>query len=145
MLLDSIPTATRALARSALTLSFFTFCGCGSPAEAEHPRPDTEPASDGSAERTLEPLDEGDPLANGPETASTKPAEPEQRCAEGQCFQCGETLCPDGYYCDAASAACGWLPECIGPKFSCACLLTYLEGCSCTDDDGHPTVECPSN
>ncbi|MCA9593512.1 MAG: hypothetical protein KC776_09390 [Myxococcales bacterium] len=60
-------------------------------------------------------------------------------CDDGTCFQCGEGLCPKGFYCDekaTGGAACSWLPECAADA-SCGCVTKVLgSDCSCTEKSG---------
>lgn len=112
--------------------------GCGAPPEAETPTSQANEAPEDSGE-TSAPLIDGDPLGEDRRPASEP--DPMARCAGGQCFRCGDSLCPDGFYCDSDNA-CAWLPQCTGARSSCECLLTHLDGCTCEDSDGHPTVSC---
>lgn len=64
-------------------------------------------------------------------------------CSDGSCFECGDGICPSGFYCEAtrAGAACAWAPSCA-QKPSCACLSQQLKGCTCEEKGGGPHVKC---
>ncbi len=106
-------------------------CG-GSPApEAQSPEPTTDSATDTASVES--------------EDADEAPAKPAPRCDDGTCFECGEGLCPQGFYCDrdaAGGPACSWLPNCAKTP-TCACLKKTLgKTCTCEDGTGGPSVSC---
>lgn len=111
---------------------------CGGPSVAESPKSEGAGNENSGGADTLLPVG-GDPL--GPSEPSESPPEL-GRCDEGQCFQCGDAICPQGFYCDEALAACGWLPACTANQLTCECLTKNLSQCSCTEQDGHLTVKC---
>lgn len=115
---------------------------CGGPPDAQSPQSEPRANSDESTSRELEPpLSEGDPLEGGEERQPPAALAPLARCEGGQCFECGDNLCPEGFYCDA-NATCAWLPQCTGAQLTCACLTSKLTGCSCKDDSDHLTLSC---
>lgn len=119
-------------------LSWVALCmGCGSPPAPEQP-PTRVSNSDGD-EAASTSLVDGDPL--GDEPAPNERTDPMARCEGGQCFQCGGSICPEGFYCDSGNG-CAWLPQCTGSRLSCECLEAELQGCRCDNSGGHPTVRC---
>ncbi len=108
------------------------------------PNPTETPKSEGASDQTRDTSDTLDPLGGDPlgpaESSETPPGS--GRCTEGQCFQCGDAICPEGFYCDVALSACGWLPACTAKELTCECLTRNLNQCSCSDDEGHLTVTC---
>ncbi len=80
---------------------------------------------------------------DGGEAGPSTPAGPD--CSDGTCFECGDGLCPVGFYCDERAPggpACSWLPECA-EKATCSCVLGVLgSSCSCDDSDQGPRVSC---
>lgn len=66
-------------------------------------------------------------------------------CADGSCLECGNGLCPKGFYCDEKAPggpACGWLPECAASA-TCSCVKQALgSGCTCSEKAGGPSVSC---
>lgn len=118
-----------------------TALACGGPPSAQTPQSGAEVNSDEATARDLEPpLSEGDPLGDEKHEPAPELA-PSARCEGGQCFECGDNLCPEGFYCDA-NEACAWLPQCTGAQLTCACLTSKLSGCSCTSESDHLTVSC---
>jgi hypothetical protein len=116
-----------------------TLGGCGSPPEAK-PATGAHDTTSTIGEDTYTPLSDGDPLAE--QSPSKHEPDPMDRCEGGQCFQCGETICPEGFYCDSKNT-CAWLPQCTGTRLSCECLQSQLKGCTCDDAGGHLAVACP--
>jgi hypothetical protein len=116
-----------------LAVSLLAACG-GSKAA---PPPDSPEASSSESSETsvaaAEPSDE------------PAPPPPAPKCDDGSCFECGEGLCPKGFYCDASAQggpACSWLPECAKDP-SCACLKKELgKDCNCESGAGGPQVTC---
>ena len=82
------------------------------------------------------PAGSGAPEASGPKKPS---------CADGSCFECGEGVCPVGFYCQKSggTAGCAWASECA-QKPSCACVGPLSTGCSCEERGGVPHVTCGS-
>jgi len=121
-------------------LSWMALCvGCGGPPAAE--QPSSRVAPDGASDEAVSAsLIDGDPLGDEAPTPA-KPADPMARCEGGQCFRCGDNICPESFYCDSGNG-CAWLPQCTGGRLSCECLESQLKGCRCDDTDGHPTVSC---
>jgi len=78
-------------------------------------------------------------------TSGATQREPESRCSDGSCFECGSGLCPAGFYCDedaVGGAACSWLPSCPQEP-SCACVTRALgAGCRCEERAGGLHVSC---
>jgi hypothetical protein len=66
-------------------------------------------------------------------------------CDDGTCFECGDGMCPSGFYCDesaAGGAACSWLPTCAA-QATCKCVRKALGGgCSCEERAGGTFVSC---
>ncbi len=65
-------------------------------------------------------------------------------CSDGACFECGDTVCFPGFYCDEGGAngpGCSWLPACASTS-SCSCLANQLTDCACEERDGHAFVRC---
>ncbi|RYE91515.1 MAG: hypothetical protein EOO75_08730 [Myxococcales bacterium] len=95
----------------------------------------------------------GDPAATpaggGADAASLKtdlaPAGPRKpSCADGSCFECGEGICPVGFFCETAGSA---TPACASSttcaqRPTCACLGAQIKGCTCEDRGGVPHVKC---
>jgi hypothetical protein len=93
------------------------------------------------------PGNDREPATSPKNTPATEaPSGPKKpSCADGSCFDCGEGICPTGYYCEAAHgapAACGWAPSCA-QKPTCSCLAPLVKGCSCEEKNGAPLVTCP--
>jgi hypothetical protein len=80
-----------------------------------------------------------DPLAT---TDDVSPIPQRDQCSDGQCFRCGESICSEGFYCDASLGSCGWLPECAGSGLTCACLSKAMPDCSCAEEHGNLVVSC---
>ena len=78
-----------------------------------------------------------------PETAPAAQAKPS--CADGSCVECGDGICPNGFYCEkgkgSAAPACAWAAPCV-EKPTCACLAPHVKGCSCQDKGGIAFVQC---
>lgn len=121
-----------------LLMGLLSSISCGSPSPAQSPTTVAHGESNDSND-TSGPLLEGDPLGEQ-DTPAPEP-DPMARCEGGQCFQCGDAICPEGFYCDSDSA-CAWLPQCAGTRLSCDCLEKQLAGCTCENSQGHPTVSC---
>jgi hypothetical protein len=109
-------------------------------------------ASGARAESGDDVSDEEANASGGDEAADDDDAESESsdegaplraRCTDATCFECGEGLCPSGFYCDVkAGPACSWLPECAREP-SCGCITRVLgDGCACEDKGGGPHVTC---
>ena len=66
-------------------------------------------------------------------------------CEDGTCFACGDTYCPNGFYCDDGAPGgpgCSWLPECAD-AVTCSCVKDALgEDCTCEERDGGIHVTC---
>ena len=66
-------------------------------------------------------------------------------CLDGTCFDCGESFCMLGWYCDeevAGGPACSFVPEC-GSESNCDCVESALaSSCSCTERNGGVYVRC---
>jgi hypothetical protein len=84
----------------------------------------------------------------GGEEAASKSAEPagprKPSCADGTCFECGEGICPSGFYCETGKAgkpACAWAAGCA-EKPTCSCLAPFVKGCRCEEANGGPRVSC---
>jgi hypothetical protein len=94
------------------------------------------------------PTGESEPAGkrkDGPSAAEAPAGPKKPSCADGSCFECGEGICPVGYYCESshgAPAACGWSPACA-QKATCACLEPSAKGCRCEEKNGAPLVTCP--
>ena len=62
----------------------------------------------------------------------------------GSCFDCGESVCLTGFYCETAGSAapaCAWSAACA-QKATCACLGPQIKGCTCEDRGGAAHVRC---
>lgn len=109
----------------------------------------TPPAKNGNGNGGNDPKNtDGDPRGSDPggqgtATAPTGPRKPS--CSDGSCFECGEGICPSGFYCESngGAAACGWAAACA-QKPTCDCLAPVTKGCSCQDRGGFPFVTCGS-
>lgn len=108
-------------------LSLAAACG-GAPSAkdgAASPAPTTAKASsDGAA-----------PVTTAPQKRSP--------CADGSCTECGEGICPAGYFCvdNKGHKGCAWLAGCVD-KPACGCVSRALPSCSCKDDGGVAKVSC---
>ncbi len=103
-------------------------------------------ASDTPADVDSEGSDEGQGFDPGSDelVEQSEPKAPEDACAGGTCFHCGEeAVCLEGFFCDEGASACGWVPECAR-ETSCECLQEKLSGCTCTERDGGFFVQCAS-
>jgi hypothetical protein len=98
-------------------------CGSGTPS-----------AKTGGKSKTTEHRDDG-----GEETVS------DSYCLDGTCFDCGESFCMLGWYCDESMAGgpgCSFVPEC-GSESSCGCVESALtSACSCDERNGGVYVRC---
>ena len=78
-------------------------------------------------------------------STSEAPAGPRRpSCDDGSCFVCGESICPNGFYCETAGSAapaCGWAAGCA-QKATCACLGPQTKGCTCEERGGVAHVRC---
>jgi hypothetical protein len=98
------------------------------------------PAS-GGGEKPSGTSEPGGSPTGGPEV-SAGPSKPS--CSDGSCFECGEGICPSGFYCEksgSAAPACAWAASCA-QKPTCACLAAQTRGCTCQDRNGAPHVVC---
>lgn len=118
-----------------LLLVALALAACNTPASPSAKNPETSgkptDSPDGGASSV--------PTAEGP-SGPRKPS-----CSDGSCFECGEGICPVGFYCETAGGAapgCGWSAACA-QKPSCACLAPTTKGCTCQDRGGFPHVSCP--
>jgi len=103
-------------------------CGGGAP----------PPASPGDATG-----DDGDTArVEAPAESSTMVA---SYCTDEGCFDCGESFCLQGWYCDLGvrgGPACSFVPECE-TRSNCACVTAVLGGgCRCDERDGGAYVTC---
>ena len=129
--------APRSLLCTLLTWGLF-LAGCGGPGTPASPH--EQPGDNHPAVPPESPaVEEDDPL--GPPLADAEPKDTD-RCNDGQCFECGDAICLESFYCDEALGSCGWLPECTGRNSSCECLSKALSGCSCREEQGHLVVNC---
>ncbi len=66
-------------------------------------------------------------------------------CADDGCFDCGDGLCMQGWYCDLGvrgGPACSFVPECEAQS-GCTCVTSALGGgCRCEERDGGAYVTC---
>lgn len=78
--------------------------------------------------------------AAGPATTAPQKRSP---CADGSCTECGEGVCPSGYFCvdNKGKKGCAWLAGCVD-KPACGCVSKALPACSCKDDAGVARVTC---
>lgn len=125
------------LVRPLFTLGLYV-SGCGgTPAPAS---PSDDMAREEAPSADADPLPASDdplgPPLEKPATSATG------RCEEGQCFTCGDAICPESFYCDEALGSCAWLPECTGRNSTCECLSKTLSDCSCREESGHLVVSC---
>jgi hypothetical protein len=120
--------APRRSAHSLVALALFVVsCGGGSP-------PAASPG---------ERADRGNGADSDDTRAAVAHREVERRCTDGTCFECGDGICPYGYYCDeSGEPACSWLPACAAQP-SCGCLKNRLgPGCSCEERGEGLFVTC---
>ncbi|MCU0657253.1 MAG: hypothetical protein MUF64_18935 [Polyangiaceae bacterium] len=111
-------------------------CGApGTPGGSKTPAPTSSAASEAPSAPKADP--------------GTKPAEASgparPSCADGSCFECGEGVCPAGFFCQksAGVAGCAWATECP-QKPTCACVAPLAPGCTCAERGGFPHVTCGS-
>jgi hypothetical protein len=95
-------------------------------------------ATPAATEPALAPATAADEAATP--DAPTPAAKP-QACNDATCAPCGETLCPNGFYCDETLGACSWVPECAG-ALSCECLEKRVGACSCEARGNGIYVSC---
>ena len=66
-------------------------------------------------------------------------------CDDATCFDCGETFCLPGWYCDETipgGPACSAVDEC-GQESSCGCVEAALGAdCRCEERNGGVFVRC---
>ena len=90
--------------------------------------------------------------ADSPEGSSSKDgygdyggSDTASECADGTCFACGDSYCPDGFFCHdnaPGGAGCSWLPECAETT-TCSCVEAALgDGCTCEEREGGIHVTC---
>lgn len=129
----------RALARVLVVFPWVTLCvvACGGANTA--PSAPNIDNSKRSSSSHVSADDETDPFAP---IDDTPPKETRDQCSDGQCFRCGESICTEGFFCDASLGACGWLPECASSGLTCSCLTKALPDCSCAEERGHLVVNC---
>lgn len=82
----------------------------------------------------------------GPGSAGTsvQARSPAERCSDGECVECGEGVCPGGYFCDESlsPAACSWIPKCV-TDLTCGCLEESLgDDCRCEERGSGFFVDC---
>ena len=107
---------------------------CGSAAS----KPADSPSGKGDA--TGAATGSSTPVAEAP-AGPRKPS-----CTDGSCFECGEGICPTGFYCETAGSsapACAWAAACA-QKATCACLGPPTKGCTCEERSGVAHVRCSS-
>lgn len=112
---------------------------CGTPGASQPgaKKPETNPVAGASG------------ASGGGEKPGAGVSEPEgprkPSCTDGSCFECGEGICPAGFYCQKSggSTGCAWAAECA-QKPTCACVAPLTKGCSCEDRGGFPHVTCGS-
>ncbi len=101
-------------------------CGSGTPESRTASRRSTAGTSDDTA-------------------GSSASAAADSYCLDGTCFDCGESFCMMGWYCDeslAQGAGCLFVPEC-GSESNCDCVQSALDsGCSCEERNGGVYVLC---
>lgn len=126
------------LARVLVTFPWVAVCvvACGGANSSP-----SAPHNDNSerASSRLDGEEQSDPLAPMDEAP---PRLTREQCSDGQCFRCGDSICSEGFYCDAALGSCGWLPECASSGLTCSCLTKAMPDCSCTEEQGHLVVSC---
>jgi hypothetical protein len=114
-----------------LTVACAAAMACGAPQGPSHP---SHPSRHG---------DEGGAIGESSAEAATAPQA--SYCNDEGCFNCGETFCLQGWFCDLSvrgGPACSFLPECEGQS-SCACVSPALGGaCRCEERDGGAFVRC---
>ncbi len=70
---------------------------------------------------------------------------PDSYCLDGTCFDCGESFCMLGWYCDESmdgGPGCSFVPEC-GSESNCGCVESALtSACSCEERNGGVYVSC---
>lgn len=112
-----------------ITLAIITLgvgaCG-GAPAAKEGPKDPGAPKK----EATDTPPPTSAPVKKSP-------------CADGTCAECGEGICPSGYFCvdTRGHKGCAWIAGCVD-KPGCACIAKELKACSCKDEGGVAKVAC---
>ncbi len=113
---------------AALSAMWFALAACGGAGASGAGQSKTGGTGAGAAGADSESSGDGAP------TGPTLPS-----CDDGTCFNCGDGLCPKGFYCDAQAAggpACSWLPECAESP-SCTCLEKVLgSDCRCAEKNG---------
>ena len=76
------------------------------------------------------------------EIAAPEPAP--KPCADGTCVECGEGVCPTGFYCEhgkGGATGCAWVAPCAD-KPTCGCVAPHVKGCACEDKAGVAFVSC---
>ncbi len=88
-----------------------------------------------------EPTAPRDPAGASP-VATTAP-ERRSPCADGSCTECGDGVCPSGYFCvdSKGHKGCAWLAGCVD-KPGCACVSKALPACACKEDGAAARVSC---
>ncbi len=104
---------------------------------------ETRARSAQSPDSSSEEFPSSDSPAQDYEQGETESA-PRASCDDGTCFECGDGVCLEGFYCDqdaSGGAACSWLPDCAKSP-SCSCIEKVLgPSCECHDAGG-PMVSC---
>lgn len=127
----------------AATLSPLSLWGCAGK-QATSKTADTADLED-SAETSAIALSD-DPMAGvsaSGDRSSDGGAAPTQAppCAGESCSRCGQAACLAGFFCEEASSACSWLPNCA-QDLSCSCLQAEMPNCDCEERDGDVFVNC---
>lgn len=117
-----MPATARLLSISALFVA-----ACGSPPPAKETPKEVVAAKKDSTDA-------------GPTTTAPAKKAP---CADGTCTECGDGICPSGYFCvdTKGHKGCAWIASCVD-KPTCACLAREVKSCSCKDEGGVARVAC---
>jgi hypothetical protein len=87
----------------------------------------------------------GKSTARGSDDQGVDEQTPDGYCLDGTCFDCGQSFCMLGWYCDESMAGgpgCSFVPEC-GGESECGCVEAAVgSGCSCEERDGGAYVHC---